>query len=276
MVRCAKWAVGGCIAGDGSDAGWTSGRTQRRLTGSGRSNDVGLQELTPAPHLPHTAGVAAAGARQQLLQDDRGWDTGPRTRHTNTGSSSRRLQQFGPIYAEVPGDLTGLASILAAARDAFAFFEPDMFPPPVRQQRTPRSRALGGSGNTNTAQQGDFSLLIAFKSANPDADVALRLPGPPRSFNVTAIYMAGPGPQQPCTHARVPYAAQELTCGGMSPGSKWQVSLVDAGASYRTQAARVQPTRPTYCPERQRTAVSHGRLCTVQPCFQLCFQCLAR
>ena len=173
-----------------------------------------------------------AAARQQQLPGSQHTDHRGHSVRQAT-DASRRLQQLGTVYDDMPADFLGLESILAAARDAFTFFEPHMLQPSVSPQYPTRSRSLGGiSRIRGAAGQGDVMLAISFKSAHPDVEVGLRLPAPPRTFNVTVIPLGSGGSQQQCSHDRVPYGDQELLCAGMASGSKWQATLVDAGGQY--------------------------------------------
>lgn len=153
--------------------------------------------------------------------------------HSSQGSSStaRHLNQVGPVYADMPGDLMGLESILAAARDAFGYFEPGALQsqrPSAPQQYVPRSRALGATQSRSTP--GTVTLVITFESAHPGVEV--RLPGLPRGFNVSVVpYGSTPSLQQQggCSFSRLQYFDQEVDCPGLTVGSQWEATLVDAG-----------------------------------------------
>lgn len=150
-------------------------------------------------------------------------------------SSSRHLSQIGPVYADVPEDMLGLESILAAAREAFNFYEPSLIPQQPRRPYIPRSRALGGAGSRNLQGPGS-PIVVTFQAVHlVDAEmpVNLRLPGPQRSFNMTVEPIGGS--QQACVRNNIPYAAQlEVSCEGLVEGSKWQATLVDAGGCKHT------------------------------------------
>jgi hypothetical protein len=154
--------------------------------------------------------------------------------HINGDQSSRNsrsLSQIRSVFADAPGDLLGLDSILAAARDAFSFFEPSMVP---RQSDVRRSRALGGTSSRNTGGSGAVVLTISFQATHADeedGEVTVRLPSGPRSFNVTVSPVGGASSQQACVHNNLPYTqALEIQCQGMTVGSQWEAELVDAGA----------------------------------------------
>jgi hypothetical protein len=148
--------------------------------------------------------------------------------------NSRSLSQVRPVYADVPGDLLGLDSILAAARDAFSFFEPSLVPQRTRQPYVRRSRALGGTSSRNTGSSGAVVLTISFQATHTDeedGEVTVRLPSGPRSFNVTVSPVGGGSSQQSCVHNNLPYThTLEVECQGMTVGSQWEAELVDAGA----------------------------------------------
>lgn len=163
-------------------------------------------------------------------------DLGQQQDRISPSSTTRRsLHQVGPVYADMPGDLLGLESILAAARDAFGYYlEPGVVQqrqqPSASQQYVPRSRALGGVHSRST--RGTVSLVITFQSTHPGVEV--HLPGPPRSFNVSVRpYGSSPSSQQQqggCSFSQLPYADQEVDCQGLTVGSQWEATLVDAGA----------------------------------------------
>ena len=62
----------------------------------------------------------------------------------------------------------------------------------------------------------------------------MRLPGLPRSFNLTVEPLGGglggAAQQQACVHSKLPYTDElEVVCQGMPVGSQWVATLVDAG-----------------------------------------------
>lgn len=147
--------------------------------------------------------------------------------------ASRHLSQIGSVYADLPaGDLLGLDSILAAAREALAYLDPSLSTQSAAQPRpyaAPRSRsALGASSSRELRGPDSLALVVSFQSTHPDedTDTAPRLPAPPRSFNMTVEPLGG---GQACVHNRLPYTeGLEVLCQGMPAGSQWVATLVDA------------------------------------------------
>lgn len=140
------------------------------------------------------------------------------------------------MYADLPaGDLLGLDAILAAARDALAYLDPSFAQVQQPRPYAPRSRsALGASSSRELRGPDSLMLVVSFRSTHPDEDAgtAVRLPGEPRSFNMTVEPLGGGGSaqQQACVHSNLPYADElEVVCQGMPVGSQWVATLVDAG-----------------------------------------------
>jgi hypothetical protein len=185
-------------------------------------HDAGATGTRPAA----PARLLQAKQQQQIPEQARSPAAAEST--SKTSSHSRHLQQqLGPVYADVPGDVLDLNSILAAARDAFTVFEPSLLPPQYGRPRyVPRaaSHALTGFNGRNLAG-GGANLAVTFRASHPD--VELRLPGLPRSFNLTVSDASGT--QQACKHTNRAYADQDLVCGGLQPGVNWLATLVDAG-----------------------------------------------
>lgn len=161
-------------------------------------------------------------------------------------TSSRRLSQVGPVYADIPDDLQDLSSILAAARGSFPFFGQGMRMQamPYTQPYIPRSRALGG---VSSRSPGSIGFIVSFASSH--ADVPVRLPNGQRSFNMTVRSLDGSS-QQACSFVKLPYLSQNVgQCQNMAPGTKWLAELVDSGA-------RVHPAhRDRHCHRDKQAAV---------------------
>lgn len=100
--------------------------------------------------------------------------------------------------------------------------------------RSSRS-ALGASSSRELRGPDSLTLVVSFLSTHLDEDAgtAVRLPGPPRSFNMTVEPLgggSGAAQQQACVHSNLPYTDElEVVCQGMPVGSQWVATLVDAG-----------------------------------------------
>jgi hypothetical protein len=129
------------------------------------------------------------------------------------------------------GDLLTLDSILAAARDAFGFFEPatmgsssSSYPGPAR-----RARQQQRQQQQRSTAPGVVLLQVSFVTTAADQVVPPRLPAAPRAFNLTV--RSSSGHIAACSATRLAYADQAVPCAGLTADGTtlWNVTLTDAG-----------------------------------------------